>query len=101
MSFRANCLARPLAFASTLRKYMMTHALIIDDDRVDLGVLKELLAMEQITYTALNDSTKVQAVLEQGASIDVVLLDLGMPILNGYQVFDLIRQYPHMAQVPV
>jgi CheY-like chemotaxis protein len=80
---------------------MMSHALIIDDDRGNLGVLKELLTMEQITYTALNDSTKAQAVLDQADSIDVVILDLGMPNLNGYQVLELIRQYPHMAQVPV
>jgi CheY-like chemotaxis protein len=76
---------------------MMSHALIIDDDRGNLGVLKELLT----TYTALTDSTKVQAVLDQGENVDVVILDLGMPNLNGYQVFDLIRQYPHMSQVPV
>jgi CheY-like chemotaxis protein len=79
----------------------MSHALIIDDDRGNLGVLKELLTMEQITYTALADSTKVQEVLDQGEAIDVVILDLGMPNLNGYQVFNLIRQYPHMARVPI
>jgi two-component system cell cycle response regulator DivK len=79
----------------------MPHALIIDDDRSNLGVLKELLTMEQITYTALTDSTKVEATLAQGDPVDVVILDLGMPNLNGYQVFEIIRQYPHMANVPV
>jgi CheY-like chemotaxis protein len=79
----------------------MPHALIIDDDRGNLGVLKELLTIEQISYTALNDSTQVEAVLAQGNQIDVVILDLGMPTLNGYQVFKIIGQYPHMANVPV
>jgi CheY-like chemotaxis protein len=79
----------------------MPHALIIDDDRSNLGVLKELLAMEQITYTALNESTKVDTILAEGGQIDVVILDLGMPNLNGYEVLEIIRTYPHMAHVPV
>jgi CheY-like chemotaxis protein len=79
----------------------MPHALIIDDDRSNLGVLTELLTMDGISYTALNDSTQVEALLIQETPIDVVILDLGMPDLNGYEVFKIINQYPHMKTVPI
>jgi two-component system, cell cycle response regulator DivK len=79
----------------------MPHALIIDDDHNNLSVLEQLLMLQEISYTSVNDSRKVEETLSQNEKIDVVLLDLGMPNLNGYQVLEIINQYPQMKDVPV
>jgi CheY-like chemotaxis protein len=79
----------------------MPHALIIDDDHNNLSVLEQLLMMENISYTSINDSRKVEATLNRDEKIDVVLLDLGMPNLNGYQVLEIINRYPQMKNVPI
>lgn len=79
----------------------MTHALIIDDDRSNLGVLQELLTLHGITYTAIQDSTKVEAALQTLDTIDVILLDLEMPDIDGYQLLDILKGYPQLADVPI
>lgn len=79
----------------------MTHALIIDDDTSNLGVLKELLTLEGISFTAVQDATVVEDMLLDIGHIDVVLLDLEMPDIDGYQMFELLSSYPEMRGVPI
>jgi CheY-like chemotaxis protein len=70
---------------------MAKHALIIDDDAMSLGVLSQLLELEHFTYTAVQDSSQIEKVIANLARVDVVFLDLEMPQLNGYNVFDYLK----------
>lgn len=79
----------------------MSHALIIDDDLSNLNVLKQLLTIENVSYTAIHDSTQVEAALSLVPAVDVVLLDLEMPDIDGYQLFEIIHNHPQMQGVPV
>ena len=79
----------------------MTHALIIDDDRSNLGVLQELLSMQGITYTSVQDSTQVEQVLQTLSAVDLVLLDLEMPDIDGYQLFEILSTYSQLDDVPI
>jgi len=79
----------------------MPHALIVDDDRSNLGVLQELLTLEGFTYTSVQDSTQVEAVIAEMESVDIVLLDLEMPDRNGYEIFRSLREHPRMVNVPI
>lgn len=79
----------------------MPHALIIDDDANNLGVLQELLTMEGMHYTAVLDATSVEEMLPTLDPVDVVLLDLEMPDLDGYQLFEILSNMPQMSGVPI
>ena len=79
----------------------MTHALIIDDDCNNLGVLQQLLTMQGITYTAIQDPTKVEEALAELDEIGFVLLDLEMPDFNGYQLFDILKSSQQLQAVPI
>lgn len=70
---------------------MAKHALIIDDDPNCLGVLAQLLAMEQMTYTAVQNPLQLADILTGLQRVDIVFLDLEMPQLNGYNVFDYLK----------
>jgi CheY-like chemotaxis protein len=67
------------------------HALIIDDDVNNLEILSRLLSVEQITYTTVQDPTQLSTVVPTLEKIDIVFLDLEMPKLNGYEVFELLK----------
>lgn len=70
---------------------MSRHALIIDDDPMSLGVLSQLLELEHITCTAVQDPRQLSSILAGISRIDVVFLDLEMPQLDGYNVFDYLK----------
>jgi len=77
------------------------HALIIDDDKSNLGVLAQILELSGFDYTALQDPTEIDAVLASNIPYDVVLLDLEMPDLNGYEIYEILRQQPHLTNIPI
>lgn len=79
----------------------MPHALIIDDDLNNLVVLQEMLTYQGISYTSIQNPLQVESVLETLDQIDLVFLDLEMPNLDGYQIFDLLHSYPLLEKVPI
>jgi len=79
----------------------MTHALIIDDDIKNLTVLQQMLSHQGITHTSVQDSTQVEIVLEDLDTVDIIFLDLEMPEIDGYQLFELFQQYPKLANTRI
>lgn len=75
-------------------------ALIIEDDNISVNVLQRLLNKEGIASVVLHDHN-VSEKLAFVARPHVVFLDLEMPSISGYGVLDLIRQTPHLQDVPV
>ena len=68
------------------------HALLIDDDENNLSVLTEMLALEGVTSTSVNNPAKLADTLATLKQIDLIFLDLEMPNADGYEVLDFLRQ---------
>ena len=68
--------------------------LIVEDDPGFAGYLKRLLRREDLKLiTAHGGRQAIQCL--QANRVDLVLQDIGLPDIDGYQVMDLIRQeYP-------
>ncbi len=69
----------------------MPHALVIDDNRTNLEVLTELLEMVGMSYTAVQDPTRVDEALQDLDAVDVVFLDLEMPKIDGYEMLGILK----------
>lgn len=74
-----------------------THILIVDDDSQILDMLKCTLENEGYDVDVAADGKSALALLPD-CKPDLVLLDLKMPDLDGYQVLKLIRE---QSEVPV
>lgn len=72
---------------------------IVDDEVINIQILRELLKNDYFVYMA--DSG--QKALENCAKIqpDVVLLDISMPGMNGFDVCGAIKGNPETAHIPV
>jgi len=77
------------------------YALLIDDDTNNLGILAELLSIEGVHYTKVQNPLHLDSVLNQINKLDVVFLDLELPGMNGYDILKKLKQDPRFASVPV
>jgi len=76
--------------------------LMIDDQEVNLRLLEEILAMAE--YTNIYSSTDPREIhsLFENVSPDLILLDLHMPFMNGFEVMEAISGFkPVGAHLPI
>ena len=67
-------------------------ALLIDDDRNTLTVLQSELLKLGYIVTAVNHPARVSETLERMDQIDVIFLDLEMPVTNGFEILKQLRE---------
>ncbi len=79
---------------------MPAHILIIEDNAANLALVDYLLkAAGYQTFAATDGAQGVQAARERRP--DLVLCDLQMPVLNGYEVLQQLRADPLTRLIPV
>ena len=77
----------------------MKKILVIEDDENIRESLVELLEMKSYEiYSADNGSTGLQLALEKKP--DLILCDVMMPGLSGYEVVESVRKDPFLARTP-
>jgi adenylate cyclase len=75
--------------------------LVVDDNENNRYTLTRRLAREGYKHVATaNDGRQALAAL-RGGSFDLVLLDIAMPEMNGYQVLEQMKADPALRDVPV
>jgi CheY-like chemotaxis protein len=78
----------------------MTKILIAEDNAVNRELLRELLEMRGYTVEEACDGEEALRMIQQ-TQPDLLLLDIGMPLLDGFAVVSKIRENPHLATLPV
>ncbi|HVA44838.1 MAG TPA: response regulator [Pirellulales bacterium] len=74
--------------------------LVIDDNHDAADTMAMLLrVMGHQASVAYSGATGVERAIAE--SPDAVILDLGLPEIDGYEVARRIRQHSHLAQVPL
>jgi CheY-like chemotaxis protein len=67
-------------------------ALLIDDDRNSLTILQSELLKLGYIVTAVNHPSRVNETLERMDQIDIIFLDLEMPVSSGFEVLEQLRE---------
>jgi phosphoserine phosphatase RsbU/P len=75
------------------------RVLLVDDAKVNLDILVEGLKSDHKLSLALNGETALQ--IASRTPPDLVLLDIVMPGMDGYEVCRRIRQMPETSEVPI
>ena len=78
----------------------MSKILIAEDNPVNRELLRELLEVRGHTVVEACDGEEALRIIEQSQP-DLVLLDIGMPLLDGFGVIRKIRENPRFASMPV
>jgi PAS domain S-box-containing protein len=76
------------------------HLLAVDDDSFGLFLIEKIAARNGwLLTTATNGREAVEACKKN--HFDVILMDVQMPVMNGYEATAAIRQLDNTAQIPI
>ena len=79
----------------------MRTALIVDDEAKVRKMYKKLLITESMKVIEAENGEEAGLLLIQHTDIDLVLLDIRMPVVSGAVLFDLIKLHNPQAKVIV
>ena len=77
----------------------MKHILLVDDDKMNLNMARIVLC-DDYKITAVMKGSQALTVLENN-SCDIILLDINMPEMDGFEVLEKIREMEQCKNIPV
>ncbi|MEI6209476.1 MAG: HD domain-containing phosphohydrolase [Desulfuromonadales bacterium] len=75
--------------------------LAVDDDSMNLEMLEVMLMSLGCRLLKAGDGRQALEIMEKESGIDVVLLDLEMPVMDGYETIKRIKQSFNWRDIPV
>ena len=80
----------------------MASVMIVEDDRDTREMLGRFLELEGFDVrTAANGQLALDALQEDGETPSVIVLDLIMPVMNGWQFRERQARHPRFSRIPV
>lgn len=80
------------------------HVLLVEDNEINREIALELLAMTDITVDDAKDGKEaVDMFLANGCAYDLILMDVQMPVMDGYEATQTIRHsdHPKASTIPI
>ena len=75
--------------------------LVVDDEMVNRKIIEKILSEEYDLLAAENGAQAMELFRAHGQEISVVLLDIVMPVMDGYEVLRRMRDSDELAAIPV
>jgi CheY-like chemotaxis protein len=77
------------------------RVLVVEDDDEARVVLGELLESRGYVVAAAANGREALARLQVSVRPDVILLDLWMPVMDGWQLMDALANDPKLSRIPI
>lgn len=75
--------------------------LAVDDEPFNLDIMQEYFSDERIECTTAADGAEALKLLEDGAKVDVIVLDRMMPVMNGMEFLNHVKEEKQYRDIPV
>jgi len=77
------------------------NILIVEDNFINQKVLSSILIPVGVYVTIANNGQEAVDIIREDNSFDLVLMDINMPILDGYAATEIIRLNPKYNSLPI
>ncbi|MNJ93318.1 Aerobic respiration control protein ArcA [compost metagenome] len=74
--------------------------LVIEDDETMRMALKRILESEGYVLKLAADATELSTVLDD-QPVDLILLDVGLPWINGFELAQLLKDHKDLKKIPL
>ena len=78
----------------------MGRILVAEDNAANLELMREILDIQGHEIIEAHDGSEALLQAEM-ANPDLILLDVNMPVLNGFEVLERLRANPQLARIKV
>lgn len=83
------------------KKIKKQKILIVDDSEINRSILNDMLCDEFDIIEAENGKDAVDTLHRYGLKISLVLLDIVMPVMDGFEVLAMMNKYHWIDDIPV
>ncbi|MDN4470825.1 MAG: putative bifunctional diguanylate cyclase/phosphodiesterase [Gordonibacter urolithinfaciens] len=80
---------------------MKRTVLVVDDNAVNRRLLARILADDYLVAEAADGREALERLRDDPAGVSAVLLDIVMPVMDGYAVLEAMQADPDLARIPV
>ena len=80
---------------------MKKQILVVEDNELNRAILREILSGEYRVLEAENGQEALDVLRRHGDSVALILLDVMMPVMDGYTFLDHIRDDAELSLIPV
>ncbi len=87
-------------FRKVQKKEEPRSILVIDDDETIRAAMRRIFEKEGYRVIAAADGTQLSDVLDD-SPIDLIILDIGLPWLNGYELAKLLKEHEDLKKIPL
>jgi CheY-like chemotaxis protein len=77
------------------------HALVIDDDARNVFAITSTLELHGLRVSQAGDGRRGIEALRAAPEVDLILMDVMMPGMDGYATMAAIRQMPRFQRLPI
>ena len=77
------------------------HILVVEDNELNRAMLCEILTEQYSVLEAGNGQEALNILSQSGDSVSLILLDVMMPVMDGYAFLDQLRGEPELSLIPV
>lgn len=88
-------------FRDAHKKMNPKNILIIEDDETQRLSLKRILEAEGYTALLAADSAELTAILDDEKVLHLILMDIGLPWINGFELAEMMKQHPDLNKLPL
>lgn len=75
--------------------------LVVDDQKLNREILHDILEDEYVVVCAGNGQEAMDILMEKGKKFAAVLLDILMPVMDGYEVMEKMQKTPGLSEIPI
>lgn len=94
-------IVRPATKVAPLAPGAKRYILCIDDDVPLVQILARKLTLDGYTVRTASDRQNILAELQKLPSPDLILLDVGLQGMSGFDLLKMLRKHPKLGSVPV
>ncbi len=80
-------------------EYTINQVLVVDDDEMNLFLAKRILEAQFDVHTVSSGKQALQYL--QNHTINLILLDIHMPEMDGFTFFSIIKKDPLLKEIPI